>query len=453
MVTLAIALMSLAAGLGSAFRPTAGFSSAGAQGVNLAALQQVLGEAARWGGDQVTRALPTENPHMHSVLPEPPAEPAEFADAAAPASLAEPLAEAAPGAKESDERTGVIADVLLQGKRTSAPQLVARPLAATSLPAAAPAPLQTVPASAPAVSSASLGVPVDRLRLPSAAAASPPLPQGTSTFDSTMSLRKRSCVGEGDRNKEIVWDVACGDEKGKTNADFHVLEAEETFELLRKGASIFRFGDGELRLMSGSEQINHGMEVGSKDLRLWLHAAASMGGVARRGAPCVGLVGMMDGKAERFSPSSGIRKWTAGEGARRYQKVIRQCFPRGRYCSASITRPDHLAGWDEDRLVAAWASIFAEKVVLYIRPRGMFSSSHAGLFGRARAVIAPDFIEEARRSFSLRSKIMKRIHEELRSTRIDMVALSLGPTASVIAAELACQGVQAFDFGSWTRRR
>lgn len=292
-----------------------------------------------------------------------------------------------------------------------------------------------------------------RLRLTSGAAANPPLPAPSKlTFDSSMSLSKRSCVGDQAWKKRLVWDVECGHEHGR-NSDFVVMEAEDTFELMRKGASIFRFGDGELRLMSGSEQINHGMEVGSKDLRLWLHAAASMGGVAKNGAACVGLVGMMDGKTDRFAPDSGIKGWTSGAGARKYQKVIKECFPVGRYCSASITRPDHLRNWGEDRLVAEWASVFAGKVVLYIRPQGMFSSSHAGLFGRARAVIAPDFLPGARRSFKLREKIMSRIHEELRRTKIDMVALSLGPTATVIAAELACQGVQAFDFGSWTRRR
>lgn len=292
----------------------------------------------------------------------------------------------------------------------------------------------------------------DQLRFRSADAASPPLPKDRTIFDARRSMSKRNCVGQEAWYENLVWKESCSF-KNKRNEDFEVLEANDTFDLLKRGASIFRFGDGELRLMSGSEAINHGMEVASKDIRLWLNAAASMGGVARHGAPCAGLVGIMDGNSARFNPKSGIVGWTSGAGARKYQTAIRQCFPKGRYCSASITRADHLADWDEDRLVKAWASVFESKVVLYIRAKGMFSASHEGLFARARAVIAPDFIDEPRRSFSLKNKIMYRIHEELRRTRIDMVALSLGPTATIIAAELACQGVQALDFGSWTRRR
>ena len=85
---------------------------------------------------------------------------------------------------------------------------------------------------------------------------------------------------------------------------------------------------------------------------------------------CVGLVPMMDGKVHRFRTDSKVLSWVAGDKGKEYREQTRRCFPPGEDCSASITRPDHLADWDLDRLVSGWSSVFAHKTVLYIRPAG-----------------------------------------------------------------------------------
>lgn len=271
------------------------------------------------------------------------------------------------------------------------------------------------------------------------------------SFDPTASLLSGKCARRSIQEPSTEFRKSQCHKEAKEK--FHVMDPGETFKLLRTGASIFRFGDGELRLMMGSPQINHGMEVNSKQMQHLLKAAAALGGRPHDGGACVGLVPMMDGDTRRFRPQSGVLKWVTGHEAVAYQSQIRKCFPHGSYCSASITRPDHLVDWDFDRLINGWASVFAGKTLLYIRPSTAHKAEKTNLFSAARSVIVPEFIDKPSRTFALRETILNRIHDELRRTHIDIVILSLGPTATIIAAELACQGVQAVDFGSLSGKR
>lgn len=283
-----------------------------------------------------------------------------------------------------------------------------------------------------------------------------PAPHGGSStdFDPHASLLTGKCKKRSIHRQPVEWTKSQCHAGAKPDAKYNVMDPEETFKLLRTGASIFRFGDGELRLMMGVQDINHGMEKNSKLLQSLLQAAAALGGQPHSGGACVGLVPMMDGDLKRFRSDSKVLSWVSGKAGNKYQGEIRKCFAPGVYCSASITRPDHLADWDHDRLIAGWASVFAGKNVLYIRPSGANKEignndpSKTNLFSKAQSVLVPDFIDRGSRSFALREMILKRIHEELRKARIDIVVLSLGPTATILAAELACQGVQAVDFGS-----
>jgi hypothetical protein len=268
-------------------------------------------------------------------------------------------------------------------------------------------------------------------------------------FDPDASLLKHTCKNfKLDAGLATFRKTQCRDTSRKTT-QYEVLDPGKTFELLRQGASIFRFGDGELRLMQGVESINHGMELGSKAIVAYLRAAAALGGHPHPNGPCVGLVPSLDGNASRFRAG---HTWVNDKS---YKTTTMMCFPVGRYCSASITRPDHLVEWDFDGLAAGWASVFAGKTILYIRPSGIKLDPSSArmqalniIFKDAQAVLKPDFLNTGTRHFAQRQFIMDFIHEELRKTRIDIVVLSLGPTATIIAAELACQGVQALDFGS-----
>merc|ERR1711871_575118 len=56
---------------------------------------------------------------------------------------------------------------------------------------------------------------------------------------------------------------------------YEVWGLEKTFAFIKNGSSISRFGDGELRLMEGAKHINHGMEIGGKQLRMKLNVVAS----------------------------------------------------------------------------------------------------------------------------------------------------------------------------------
>ena len=86
-----------------------------------------------------------------------------------------------------------------------------------------------------------------------AGVAAPPQQQrsGVTKINKHMSLLKGECI-YGKLPK-----LSCN--RKSSDQDIHVMEADESFELMRKGASIMRYGDGELRLMDGYDQINHGI--------------------------------------------------------------------------------------------------------------------------------------------------------------------------------------------------
>merc|ERR1712232_375211 len=119
-------------------------------------------------------------------------------------------------------------------------------------------------------------------------------------------------------------------------------------------------------------------------------ATAALGGHPHPNGPCVGLVPFMDGQAARFRADSKVPSWALRED---YKATTRNCFPAGRYCSASVTRPDHLADWDHSRLTEGWSSVFADKRLLYLKPSGSVPNQSIDVvFAKARSVITPNWI-------------------------------------------------------------
>merc|ERR1712137_1209139 len=130
----------------------------------------------------------------------------------------------------------------------------------------------------------------------------------------------------------------------------------------------------------------------------------------------------MDKNTSKFRPGMA-QGWLFGAKAKEYQRDIRSCFPSGTYCSASITRPDHLVDWDVERLLRGWASVFNGKRVLLIRPTGVGHEDpyrNRTLFSGAKALIVPDFIKSNRRTFAIKDFVLEKIHEEFRRSRIDI---------------------------------
>lgn len=271
---------------------------------------------------------------------------------------------------------------------------------------------------------------------------------GRTKFNRDAKVLKGNCAFE----KWKPTKPKCESGKGKKDSDYNVWGFEDTFERMRAGMSISRYGDGELRLMEGHEKINRGMEVNSQALKSALMGVAQLGGSNPKKGVCVGLVEMFDPK----KADKALAKTWAKVGSR-YSGIVKNCFPKGSYCSASITRPDHWSDHSAEELIAAWAKVFDHRKVLYVRPSGAAPGNVSAVFAKAKYVWSPDHIipsdgKKAVQSFAKRDQILSDIVEFLDTHQIDVIALSVGPTASILVGDLACMGVQTVDFGSMASR-
>merc|ERR1711871_1054431 len=224
---------------------------------------------------------------------------------------------------------------------------------------------------------------------------------------------------------------------------YEVWGLEKTFAFIKNGSSISRFGDGELRLMEGAKHINHGMEIGGKQLRMKLNVVAKLGG-CNHDKFCIGLVDMFK-QYDKQSVNSHNNWFVHPQHRRRYQGLVTRFFPKGVYCSASITRLDHWPELTKDQLEGHWREVFANKTILIVSGRNM--SGHEPVFKLSKAVyVAPP--PPKRLAFRIYGSLKSSTLLNIAKLQPDITLLSIGPTATILAAELACNGVQVLDVGS-----
>ena len=246
----------------------------------------------------------------------------------------------------------------------------------------------------------------------------------------------------------------------------HTLDA--TFEYMSHGGSIARFGDGELRLLLGHtggwEDAN---SDGGREARKGLEFTAKLGGAPNAWPHvCVGTVPLLDGRMERFQ--AGVRRnfWLAYRPG--YVSSWVQSMAPGIYCNSMVSRPDALDSgtWPAvGYFTPHWRQVFVGRRVLLVAGIGEDGGSTTQdrtVFDRHLALAA--HIEKMRfftNSSGARSLIQQTgmfqhyiplrnsIVDEVERLAIDIVVVSLGPTATVLAAELGCRGYHVLDVGQF----
>lgn len=195
-----------------------------------------------------------------------------------------------------------------------------------------------------------------------------------------------------------------------------VLGEIETLRLVAGGASIARYGDGELKMCEGS---------GIKSQEAHPHLAQRLRSILQESGRCLVGIPNLDARSEKQ------RRWKT------FAHYCRLLKPGRSYVSSFITRPDSapaMVGEEYWRLVE---SLWLGRDVTLVRGSGksLTADDLVGA-GRVTEILAP-----RQHAYAEYARLLAQIGTPER------VILCLGPTATVLAVDLCARGVHAIDFG------
>lgn len=215
-----------------------------------------------------------------------------------------------------------------------------------------------------------------------------------------------------------------------------VMGEVDTVRRLLKGASIARFGDGELKILGGKGYVREPRNEALTDEMRAIVAAPH--------ESCILAIPTMDPAGPKYL------NWM------RHEARFLNYFRKGdgqRYGSAFVTRPDSAADPLEsqeyvDMISALWAG--RDRVAV-------LSEARSKLLTHARATAAEVLHLECPRHAAYEH--IDDFEHAIVAMRPTVALLSCGPTATCLANRLAARGIQGLDLGSigglllrWLRR-
>jgi hypothetical protein len=203
----------------------------------------------------------------------------------------------------------------------------------------------------------------------------------------------------------------------------HVRGEVETLRRVLGGASLARYGDGEFKHCADQRNVSQ-----AHDPRL----SARLRAILTDAGPC--MVGIPNLNPEAMAQMS--------EQKRRFWEPYRASVPRlldpsRVYASAFVTRPDSAPWIDTPEYWRLVESLWRNVDVTLVRgsDKGLRPDDLVG------AGVVTEIICPRQHAFAEYDAILARIGRARR------VLLCLGPTATVLAADLASRGVHAIDLG------
>ncbi len=202
-----------------------------------------------------------------------------------------------------------------------------------------------------------------------------------------------------------------------------VRSEEETLQRVLAGASLARFGDGEFKHCSDKANVSQ-----SADRKL----GDRLRGILKESGSCmVGIPNLNPAAMQRMDD----QKRTFWEPFRRSAAPLLE--PGRVYASAFISRPDSAPQINTPAYWTAIESLWHTTDVTLVRgsTKGLTSEDLEGA-GTVTEIICP-----RQHAFAEYEDILARIGRPKRAL------LCLGPTATVLAVDLAARGVHAIDLG------
>jgi hypothetical protein len=205
-----------------------------------------------------------------------------------------------------------------------------------------------------------------------------------------------------------------------------VLSEEETLDEVLAGRSIARYGDGEFKLCQGASIKSQQFEP-----KLGRRLRAIL--LERSKADCIVAIPNLNVPTKPFWDGFKTPKTTALFDMKRV------------YGSAFISRPDSAPWIHQPRYWRKVESLWKGQEVTLVRGSG--KSLTAGVLASAKAV--NEIMCARQHAWAEREELLEKIGRPRR------VLLCCGPTATVLAADLAERGVHAIDLGHigmWFKR-
>lgn len=211
-----------------------------------------------------------------------------------------------------------------------------------------------------------------------------------------------------------------------------ILNEHETLLLLQAGNSIARYGDGELKLCRGASIKS---QPHSGRLQTRLLEILAIGSTPR----CV--VGIPNIWPPGTSPKE--RFWSSFRDKRYLVMYRGGGLGSVRYGSSFISRPDSAPAIDNERYWTDFRALWAGRDVILIRGSDKSLTQERVKGARSvREIRAP--IWDAFREYDGLLARVKKIAEDYPKP---LVLACLGPTATVLAWDLAQWGIQCLDLG------
>lgn len=218
----------------------------------------------------------------------------------------------------------------------------------------------------------------------------------------------------------------------KINSSVHLLK-----RVIQDKVSVCRFGDGELELMRGNERpwfqsMNKKLSVRLKDIFY-----------SRESNIIIALANNF-GNLDCYTDDAAdeIREYLYGNTRKEIMKYIDMKYI---YYDAYVSRP-YILYKDKNRakiIFDLYKQIWNYRNVLIVEGKYARTGIGNDLFlgtGEVKRIICPGM-----NAFQKYEEILNAIYKNI--AKDDLVLISLGPTATVLAYDLAKNGIQAFDIG------
>lgn len=214
--------------------------------------------------------------------------------------------------------------------------------------------------------------------------------------------------------------------------------AEELMHLIiKRGFSLCRFGDGELEIMRKKErlwyqEVNINLTIrlqevlNTKDPNIIIAVANNFGNLS-----CY---------TERSA--DGIRQYLSGG---RRKEILKLLDKNRIYYDAYVTRPYYMYKDKSyaDKIFALFKKVWDNRHLLIVEGKYTKNGVRNDLFKNTnsiRRILCPD-----RNAFNKYEEILYTVKKVVKKG--ELVLISLGPTATVLAYDLARCGIQALDIG------
>jgi hypothetical protein len=201
-----------------------------------------------------------------------------------------------------------------------------------------------------------------------------------------------------------------------------VFGEHETIRAVRKGRSLARLGDGEIKIAFG-----HGYSREPKNPKLTEEIRTVL---FTPNDGCLVGIPTMD--------PEGIRYWNWSRHEARYAGLLSDS--KVRYYSAFIARPECAQWIDNKEYVLSVAALWKDKHVAVVCEADG-SMLWAVNYGAAKVSHIECPFREAYR-------VIDDLEQAVANARPDIAILAVGPTATCLANRLQARGIQAVDLGS-----